>query len=257
MSGRSALQGAVPIAWLMIAVAVPVVALAQGSGPALAPNAPPPVEAIGSQLDYLKTALVSLPLATALGAALAFRPRRRGTPPRTAAVVQTQILLAVIGALVLLVVGASLARAFGVVGVAGLIRYRAKIRDPKDAGVMLATLGVGLASGVGLYVLAIFATLFFIALLWALESFEPAALKTFVLTVKSKEAATLEESIKQVLRRHRTPFELRSSAPDEVSFELRIPLTQKTDVVSKSIMELDPASTLAWEEKKDKSRPDA
>src|SRR5688572_6997396 len=71
-------------------------------------------------------AFVALPLATALGAALAMRPRRRGTPQRSSQVVQTQIILAIIGALVMIVVGNSLARAFGVVGAAGLVRYRAK-----------------------------------------------------------------------------------------------------------------------------------
>jgi hypothetical protein len=42
-----------------------------------------------------------------------------------------------------MVVGASLARAFGIVGAAELIRYRAKVEDPKDAGVMLSTLAIG------------------------------------------------------------------------------------------------------------------
>ncbi len=98
--------------------------------------------------------MVRLPLAAALGSALAMRPRRAGTPSRKPAVVQTQVILAVMGALVLIVVGASLARAFGVVGIAGLIRYRAKVDDPKDASVMLAGLGVGLACGVGLLYLA-------------------------------------------------------------------------------------------------------
>src|SRR6478735_1017428 len=97
--------------------------------------------------DLLK-ALVSLPLATVLGAMLAFRPRRRGTPPRSSPVIQTQIILAVVGAVVMTIVGASLARAFGIVGAANLIRYRAKIDDPKDAVVMLATLSLGLACGV-------------------------------------------------------------------------------------------------------------
>ena len=85
---------------------------------------------------------------------LALRPRRRGTPVRQPAVVQTQIVLAVVGALIMLVVGASLARAFGIVGAANLIRYRSKIDDPKDAVVMLCALSVGLAAGVGLYGLA-------------------------------------------------------------------------------------------------------
>ena len=46
--------------------------------------------------------MLALPSATALGAALAFRPRRRGTPPRSAPVIQTQIMLAVVGATVML-----------------------------------------------------------------------------------------------------------------------------------------------------------
>ena len=90
-------------------------------------------------------------MAAALGAVLAFRPQRRGTPARSPAVIQTQIILAVVGAVVMLVVGASLARAFGIVGAANLVRYRSKIDDPKDAGVMLSCLALGLAAGVGIY----------------------------------------------------------------------------------------------------------
>ena len=98
---------------------------------------------------------VRLPLAALLGTVLALRPRRGGTPERQPAVVQTQIILAVVGSLIMLVVGASLARAFGIVGAANLIRYRSKIDDPKDAVVMLCALSVGLAAGVGLYGLAV------------------------------------------------------------------------------------------------------
>ena len=52
-------------------------------------------------LHQIDDAMVRLPLAAALGAALALRPKRRGTPPRTPAVVQTQIVLAVVGAVVM------------------------------------------------------------------------------------------------------------------------------------------------------------
>jgi hypothetical protein len=81
--------------------------------------------------------LLILATAAALGAALGLiRPVRRTLVPRSAHVVQTQILLAIVGALIIIVVGENLARAFAIVGAAGLIRYRARIRDPKDAGVM-------------------------------------------------------------------------------------------------------------------------
>jgi uncharacterized membrane protein YhiD involved in acid resistance len=45
------------------------------------------------------------------------------------------------------------------------VRDRAKVEDPKDAGVMLATLAVGLASGVGFWLVALTGTAFLLALL--------------------------------------------------------------------------------------------
>ena len=62
-------------------------------------------------MSTIGDALVRLPLAAALGTALALRPKLKGTPPRMPAVVQTQIILAIVGAIIMLVVGASLARA--------------------------------------------------------------------------------------------------------------------------------------------------
>src|SRR5215210_7006019 len=54
-------------------------------------------------LHEIDDAMVRLPMAALLGTALALRPRRRGTPPRTAPVVQTQIILSVVGAVIMLV----------------------------------------------------------------------------------------------------------------------------------------------------------
>jgi len=193
-------------------------------------------------------AFVALPLATALGAALAMRPRRKGTPKRSAPVVQTQIILAVIGALVMIVVGTSLARAFGVVGAAGLVRYRAKIDDPKDAGVMLTTLAVGLGAGIGVYGLAVFATLFLMALLWVIESFEPTARKEFILEIKAKEVAKLQARIEAVLRRRRVKYEIREAAPEELSYFVQLPMDVKTDGISAELMAIDPdpGTSVEW-----------
>ena len=66
--------------------------------------------------EEIGMALARLGLAAALGTSLALRPKRRGTPLRTTAVVQTQIILALVGAVIMLVVGSSVARAFGIVG---------------------------------------------------------------------------------------------------------------------------------------------
>jgi hypothetical protein len=206
------------------------------------------------QLHSLHAALVSLPLAAVLGAALALRPRRKGTPPRSAPVIQTQIILAAVGAIVMLIVGASLARAFGIVGAASLVRYRAKIDDPKDAGVMLSTLAVGLASGVGLYAVAVFGTAFVIGVLWIVESFEPQRVKLFTLKVATEAPEGVRPALETLLRRHRVSFELRNASPEALWYEVELPLERRTDRVSNAILELQPEGKIAveWDEKKSK-----
>jgi uncharacterized membrane protein YhiD involved in acid resistance len=188
--------------------------------------------------EELFAAVVRLPFAALLGTVLALRPRRRGTPVRQPAVVQTQIVLAVVGALIMLVVGASLARAFGIVGAANLIRYRSKIDDPKDAVVMLCALSVGLAAGVGLYGLAIFGTAFLTLALWIIEGFEPQH-RVFELSVKLGErTAQLRPRIEAVLRRFKADYELRGQSEDEVSYAVTAPLELHTDRVSNALTAL-------------------
>jgi hypothetical protein len=216
-----------------------------------------PTELLGDLQEHanaLRHAVLALPIAAALGAALAFRPRRRGTPPRSAPVIQTQIVLAVVGAVVMIVVGASLARAFGIVGAANLIRYRAKIDDPKDAVVMLTTLSIGLAAGVGLFALAAFGTVFILAVLWAIESFEPEGRKTFELKVSAGEPAGLRADVEAVLRRYDIKYELRSAGAKELMYETNLPLNLKTDRVSNAILLIDAEGEkeVVWEEKKKK-----
>ena len=181
---------------------------------------------------------VRLPIAAGLATILAMRPRRRGTPKRRPPVVQTQIILAVVGAVVMLVVGSSLARAFGIVGAAGLVRYRARIEDPKDAGVMLSTLAVGLAAGVGLWLLGIFGTVFILVLLWIVESFEPKATQAFTLRIKAKDPAALETAIEKLLGRNRVEYELRTSSPEEICYDVKVPLERKTDRLSQQLLDL-------------------
>jgi len=202
----------------------------------------------------LLEAMVRLPLAAALGSALAMRPRRAGTPSRKPAVVQTQVILAVMGALVLIVVGASLARAFGVVGIAGLIRYRAKVDDPKDASVMLAGLGVGLACGVGLLYLAAVATVFLLALLWVLESKEVDLAAAFSLKITTADPTGLRRPVEGLLRRHKLDFELRNWGHEELVYAVNVPLSMKTDALSTSLVGLSDKDKVGveWEEKKSK-----
>ena len=237
-------------AFVFFAVALAAMrASAQGE---LGTAVPDPIMDLGHQLAGLGQAAIRLPLAALLGAALAFRARRSGTPPRKPVVIQTQILLAIVGAIVMLVVGQSLARAFGIVGVASLVRYRAKIQDPKDAGVMLACLGIGLASGVGLFLIATFSTLFLMGFLWWVEGLEPQAVNHFNLAVETPDPDALRSKLEMLLRRYRVRFEMRALSEHQLSYEVALPLDQRTDVISNAIAALNggQATSVEWEAKK-------
>lgn len=248
---RRVVRGVVVCA-LMVGGVVPVAAQEETSAQAeLRQPAPGGQESPG---EPWREALVAIPVAAALGAALAFRPIRRGTPPRDPAVIQTQIVLAVIGAMVMLVVGASLARAFGIVGAASLVRYRAKISDPKDAAVMLGALSIGLAAGVGIYLTAAIGTTFVLLILWALESFEPVPKKAFILKISGKEVDEMRAGVEQVLRQNRIRFDLRTGGQEELAYDVEMPARKRTELLTDAILALDTedVATVEWMQEKKK-----
>jgi hypothetical protein len=223
---------------------------------------PPETQAFPSDelIDELRSgvadAAVRLPIAGLLGTVLALRPRRAGSPRRDPAVIETQIVLAIVGALIMLVVGASLARAFGIAGAANLIRYRAKIEDPKDAVVMLSALAVGLAAGVGLFGIAGIGTLFLVITLWVIEGFET-NVRTFLLSVKLGEGTSARRAaVERLLQRARTAFELRTTADDELCYLVTAGASLKTEQLSAALTALAPKekTQIEWKEEK-KSRP--
>lgn len=229
---------------------------AQGKQPALSGEPFEGQELLEDFRTGVGHAAVRLPIAALLGTALALRPRRAGSPRRDPAVIETQIILAIVGALIMLIVGASLARAFGIAGAANLIRYRAKIEDPKDAVVMLSALSVGLASGVGLFGIAAIGTLFLVIALWIIEGFET-HVRTFLLSLKLGEGTSARRAaVERILQRARTVFELRTTADSELVYLVNAGASLKTEELSAAFTSLAPneKTQIEWKEEK-KSRP--
>jgi len=154
----------------------------------------------------------------------------------------------------MLVVGSSLARAFGIVGAANLIRYRAKIEDPRDAVVMLSTLSIGLCCGVELFGLALFGTVFLLVVLWAVESLEPEMTKHFELKVIAPDPTAMRSDLEAILRRYHVKYELRSAGQKELVYDSELPLHTRTDRIANAILTLgkNGETEIVWEEKKPK-----
>ena len=73
--------------------------------------------------------------------------------------VRSMIYLAMIAAVIIIVIGNNLARAFGLVGAMSIIRFRTAVKDTQDIVFIFFSLAIGLAAGVGMHMLAIGSTL--------------------------------------------------------------------------------------------------
>ena len=71
----------------------------------------------------------------------------------------TNIFVAVIVCMVIMIIGNSLARAFALVGALSIIRFRTVVKDTKDTAYIFWSLAAGMASGTGSYFLAVSGTI--------------------------------------------------------------------------------------------------
>ena len=208
--------------------------------------------------------LLRLFLAVALSAILAFRPRKN-VPlfGRNLYVAQTQILLAVVAAALMLIVGDNTARAFAIFAAVSLVRFRTNIRDPKEITVLLISLALGLATGVGRWDLGAILCAFALVLLWFLEYNEPEQVfRSMELTVKTRNTERTNEVIKKILDRYKLEGEIRQIDPQDetnpvgcIMYYLNLRLNLSTDYLSERIFALDSENIdgIQWEQKKGSS----
>jgi anti-anti-sigma factor len=116
--------------------------------------------------------LGKLVAAAAIGVLVTGVSRRyRQDRPQTQSMEQAQVLLCVSGAMMMVIIGSSLARAFGIAGAASIIRFRTPVEDPKDITVLFLLMGLGMAAGLGAFALAGVGAAFLCVTLVALERF--------------------------------------------------------------------------------------
>ena len=202
-----------------------------------------------------------LVLAALLGAALAFRPRKRILAlKRNPYVSQTQILLAIVAAALMIIVGDNAARAFGIFAAVSLVRFRTNIRDPKEITVLLISLALGLASGVGRWDLALVLTLFSLIVLWLLEWREPELVfRSMELKVTTKNVVSTQRALRDVLKTHGFDKELRAvdreateDSPGSIVYSVDVSPTVSTDEISADILAIDGQNVqgIEWDQKK-------
>ena len=83
----------------------------------------------------------------------------------------TIVFLTIIIAVVMMIIGNNLARAFALVGALSIIRFRTVVKDTKDTAYIFMALAAGMAAGTSSYLLGIIGLLFFSTISLALDFF--------------------------------------------------------------------------------------
>ena len=200
-------------------------------------------------------------LAALLGAALAYRPRKRILAlKRNPYVSQTQILLAIVAAALMIIVGDNAARAFGIFAAVSLVRFRTNIRDPKEITVLLISLALGLAAGVGRWDLALILAIFSLIVLWLLEWREPQMVsRSMELKVATRNVVATQQALRAILKKHDFDKELRAidrdvteESPGSLVYSIDVSPMVSTDELSEELLRLDGnnVEAIEWDQKK-------
>src|SRR5687768_1041493 len=102
---------------------------------------------------------IVLALSCALTVAMAaiYRLTHKGTS-YSQSFAQTLVVMGMVTAVIMLIIGSNIARAFSLVGALSVIRFRNAVKETRDVAFMFVAMAIGMACGTRFYLLAAFTT---------------------------------------------------------------------------------------------------
>ena len=153
----------------------------------------------------------------------------------------TLIMLPVIIAIIILLVGNNVARAFSLAGAFSIIRFRSAPGDPKDISYIFFTLAVGLACGMGYIGYAVIVTVVLCAIMIILDKVKFAMPKTknMKLKILVPEDLNYEGVFDEILDKYTTLWATESVKTKDFGalFEISYKLHLKEDVSQKKLID--------------------
>jgi len=113
---------------------------------------------VSSAFTVMDIALVLLlSFGLSLVVAWAYRFTHRGVS-YSQSYVHTLVIMGTVIALIMLIIGSNIARAFALVGALSIIRFRNAMKETRDVGFIFLVMAIGMAVGTKFYLLAVFAS---------------------------------------------------------------------------------------------------
>jgi hypothetical protein len=169
-----------------------------------------------SIFEFAANLIVALVCGTLISLVYRFIRRKSNPPP---AFPNALVLLCLITAIVTLVIGNNLARAFGLVGTMSIIRFRTAVRDVEDIVFIFFSLAMGMAAGVGLNSVALMGSVLVCVVILLLHSFSDTEKKPVPLRfvrIAHGLAPTVQPALQKVFKQYGRRIKLLNS-PSEVN----------------------------------------
>ncbi len=171
------------------------------------------LQSVAATRGHPLVAALELVLAALIGALISFAHRRYpGDKPISRSLAQAEILLAVAGALMMIIIGDSLARALGIAGGATIVRFRTPVEDPKDTTVLFLVMGLGMACGLGSFTVALLGAAFLCVCLALLDFVGVRKPRAMMLEMVASGFVFPTEYVNRLLSAYRIRFEPREVA---------------------------------------------
>lgn len=195
-------------------------------------------EGVALPIGLAFLALLKLIVAAVIGllVTVVHRPSSRDKPLKQS-IEHAQTLLCVSGAMVMIIIGNSTARAFGIAGAATIIRFRTPVEDPKDVTILFLLMALGMSAGLGAFAIAGLATAFlcvFLLVLDILPSDERPRTMIVELVAEGREFPTVH--VESVFARNGIIFEPRDvSQGKEASVKYQVALDRRLSLDEVSV----------------------
>jgi uncharacterized membrane protein YhiD involved in acid resistance len=161
-------------------------------------------------MDMVLVMVLSFALSAAIG--WIYQITHRGTS-YTQSFVFTLVLNGMIVALVMLVIGSDIARAFSLVGALSIIRFRNAVKETRDVGFIFFTMAIGMAVGTKFYLLAVAGTVFISAVIVLMTRYNWFAreMSSHILHIQVTNGVSFETLFDKVLAKYTSSSELISA----------------------------------------------
>ena len=198
--------------------------------------------------------LINLVLAFILGMAISwvYKATHKGLS-YSQSFMLTSIFVAVIVAMVIMVIGNNLARAFALVGALSIIRFRTVVKDTKDTAYIFWALAAGMAAGTGSYFLAIAGSLVIslIAYVLYISNYGSIHKSEFILQFRIKNDGNDTQEYSKIISRYAKKSTLLHVEPSgdnntsKISFDIIMKKDENQNEFASDIAKLDEISEVA------------